>query len=232
MLLGRFVALATRTATGKRLLWRTWYQFLAARYRDPSWTFMNYGYRSPTGGETRPQPVLDAADEPDRACIQLYDLVAGAVPLAGCDVLEVGCGRGGGAAYVARYLKPRRMVAIDLSPRAVALCRARFALPALSFEVGDAERLPFGDASFDAVLNVESSHCYGHLAAFLGEVRRVLRPGGTQARPDRERVRSSPGRRLLRVRRPARERALRPVPPRHVPVPRVRARAGGRRLTV
>jgi SAM-dependent methyltransferase len=179
MLLGRFVALATRTATGKRLLWRTWYQFLAARYRDPRWTFMNYGYQSPAGGETRPPPVLDAADEPDRACIQLYDLVAGAVPLAGRDVLEVGCGRGGGAAYVARYLKPRRMVAIDLSPRAVALCRARFNLPTLSFEVGDAERLPFGDASFDAVLNVESSHCYGHLAAFFREVRRVLRPGGT-----------------------------------------------------
>ena len=179
MLLGRFVAFVTRTAAGKRLLWRTWYQFLAARYRDPSWTFMNYGYRSPAGGATRPPPVLDAADEPDRACIQLYDLVAGAVPLAGCDVLEVGCGRGGGAAYVARYLKPRRMVAVDLSPRAVALCRARFAVPALSFEVGDAERLPFGDASFDVVLNVESSHCYGHFAAFLGEVRRVLRPGGT-----------------------------------------------------
>ena len=179
MLLGRFVALATRTAAGKRLLWRTWYQFLAARYRDPNWTFMNYGYRSPAGATTRTPPVLDAADEPDRACIQLYDLVAGAVPLAGREVLEVGCGRGGGAAYVARYLKPRRMVAIDLSPRAVALCRARFALPALSFEVGDAERLPFGDASFDVVLNVESSHCYGRLAAFLGEVRRVLRPGGT-----------------------------------------------------
>jgi SAM-dependent methyltransferase len=178
MLLGRLVALATRTAAGKRLLWRTWYQFLATRYRDPSWTFMNYGYRSPAGETGRPPPVLDAADEPDRSCIQLYDLVAGAAPLAGREVLEVGCGRGGGAAYVARYLRPRRMVGLDLSARAVALCRQRFDLPGLSFEVGDAERLPFGDASFDAVVNVESSHCYGRVAAFLGEVRRVLRPGG------------------------------------------------------
>src|SRR6185312_7784103 len=46
-LLARFVALATRTARGKRLLWRSWYQFLAARYPDPRWTFMNYGYRAP-----------------------------------------------------------------------------------------------------------------------------------------------------------------------------------------
>jgi SAM-dependent methyltransferase len=44
--------------------------------------------------------------------------------------------------------------------------------------VGDAGRLPFGDGSFDAVINVESSHCYGNISAFLSEVRRVLRPGG------------------------------------------------------
>jgi SAM-dependent methyltransferase len=71
------------------------------------------------------------------------------------------------------------MVGVDLSSRAVALCRARFEVPGLSFEPGDAERLPFGDASFDAVLNVESSHCYGSLPVFLGEVRRVLRLAGS-----------------------------------------------------
>jgi len=177
VLLGRLVSLAGRLPASKRLLWRSWYQFLATRYRDPRWTFMNYGYRSP--GMSTAGPILDTADEADRSCIQLYDVVAGAVPLAGRDVLEVGSGRGGGASYVARYLEPRRYVGIDLSPRAVALCRTRFDVPGLSFEVGDAERLPFGDASFDVVLNVESSHCYGHLPAFLGEVRRVLRPRGS-----------------------------------------------------
>jgi SAM-dependent methyltransferase len=176
MLLARAVELATRSARGKRLLWRTWYQFLAARYRDPGWTFMNYGYRPPEG--EAPPLSLDRGDEDDRSCIQLYDAVARGAPLAGRDVLEVGCGRGGGAAYVARALGPRRLVAVDLSTRAVALCRLRFAHPRLSFEVGDAERLPFGDATFDIVLNVESSHCYGHLDLFLREVRRVLRPDG------------------------------------------------------
>jgi SAM-dependent methyltransferase len=177
MLLARAVELATRSARGKRLLWRTWYQFLAARYRDPSWTFMNYGYRVPDGEAAAPLP-LAADDEDDRSCIQLYDAVARGAPIAGRDVLEVGCGRGGGAAYVARALDPRRMVAVDLSARAVALCRRRFAHPRLWFEVGDAEQLPFGDATFDVVLNVESSHCYGHFDRFLREVRRVLRPGG------------------------------------------------------
>jgi ubiquinone/menaquinone biosynthesis C-methylase UbiE len=43
---------------------------------------------------------------------------------------------------------------------------------------GDAERLPFEDNSFDAVVNVESSHCYGSMDAFLNQVKRVLRRGG------------------------------------------------------
>src|SRR5207302_191357 len=38
--------------------------------------------------------------------------------------------------------------------------------------------LPFEDESVDAILNVESSHCYGSLPAFFGEVCRVLKPGG------------------------------------------------------
>ena len=72
MLLTRLVSFMSGTARGKRLLWRGWYQFLAARYRDPRWTFMNYGYRSPEA----PAPPLDPGDEPDRACIQLSDVVA------------------------------------------------------------------------------------------------------------------------------------------------------------
>jgi SAM-dependent methyltransferase len=174
MLLSRFMSFVSRTGRGKRLLWRGWYQFLASRYRDLRWTFMNYGYRSPEV----PAPPLDPADEPDRSYIQLYDVVARGAALAGRDLLEIGCGRGGGAAYVARAFGPRRVVAVDLSPRAIALCRSRFRQPNLSFEVGDAERLPFPDGAFDAVLNVESSHCYGRFDLFLREVRRVLRPGG------------------------------------------------------
>ena len=173
-MLARFVDMVSRSATGKRLLWRSWYQFLAARYRDPAWTFMNYGYRSADD----PAPQLDPATEPERSCAQLYDVVARGAPIRGREVLEVGCGRGGGAAYVARAFEPRRMVAVDLSPRAIALCRSRFVQPNLAFQVGDAEKLPFGDASFDVVVNVESSHCYGHFGLFLREVRRVLHPNG------------------------------------------------------
>ena len=43
---------------------------------------------------------------------------------------------------------------------------------------GDAENLPFVDQSFDAVINIEASHCYPGFPRFLAEVARVLRPGG------------------------------------------------------
>jgi ubiquinone/menaquinone biosynthesis C-methylase UbiE len=39
--------------------------------------------------------------------------------------------------------------------------------------------MPFPDASFDAVINVESSHCYPSMGRFLSEVHRVLRPRGS-----------------------------------------------------
>jgi SAM-dependent methyltransferase len=175
MLLARLASLATRTARGRRALWRTWYQFLAARYREPGWTFMNYGYRDPGGAAG---PPLDPGDEADRSFIQLYDAVARGAPVAGRDLLEIGCGRGGGAAYLARALAPRRMVAVDLSSRAIALCRRRFERPNLTSRWGTRNGCRSGDASFDAVINVESSQCYGNFSAFLAEVRRVLRPGG------------------------------------------------------
>ena len=48
----------------------------------------------------------------------------------------------------------------------------------LSFKNGDAEKIPFQDNSFDVILNVESSHCYGNMANFIAEVYRVLKPNG------------------------------------------------------
>ena len=159
----------------RRWLWKRWYQYLAG-YRLPDWSFMNYGFER-TGALDK-WLDLEAADEPDRYCIQLYHQVAAAIDLEGLDVLEVGSGRGGGASYVRRYLKPRSLTGVDFSPKAVEFCRRKHTIDGLSFVVGDAESLPFEDASFDAVINVESSHCYGSLAAFFGQVKRVLRPGG------------------------------------------------------
>ena len=161
----------------RRTLWRTWYQVLAGRFAQPEWTFMNYGYADLEPG-AQPTP-LDEADEPDRYSAQLYAHVVRDGDLRGKTVLEVGSGRGGGSAYLARYLAPRSVLGVDYSANAVALSRKRHAgIPNLTFQQGDAEKLPCEDGAFDAVVNVESSHCYGSMEKFLGEVFRVLKPGG------------------------------------------------------
>ena len=137
---------------------------------------MNYGY-APLDPQTE-KLVLDDADESDRYCIQLYQHVASAVDLHGLTVLEVGSGRGGGSCYIKRYLKPKTMVGVDFSENAVAFSNKNHSVEGLSFVTGDAESLPFEHNSFDVVVNVESSHCYGSMDTFLMQVKRVLQPGG------------------------------------------------------
>jgi SAM-dependent methyltransferase len=161
----------------RRFLWKSWYGFLARRFPVEGWNFMNYGYQ-PTGADS-PRLELAPDDEPERYCIQLYHRVAQAAgALEGKDVLEVGSGRGGGASYVHRYLKPRRVVGADFSRSAVDLANRRLGGDGLTYVEGDAEDLPFEAGSFDVVLNVESSHCYPSRPRFFAEVARVLRPGG------------------------------------------------------
>ena len=157
------------------LLWKWWYPVLTRLTRDARVAFLNYGY---AGDDKAAEPVLEERDEPDRPCIQLYDRVAGAIDLQGLRVLEVSCGHGGGASYVARYLGPASVLGIDRNPRAIELCRAMHRVDGLTFDRGDALALDFAEGAFDVVLNVEASHCYPDVPRFLGGVQRVLRPGG------------------------------------------------------
>lgn len=162
--------------TAREPVIRRWYDQMSRIDRDADMTLMNYGWASL---DPMHVPVrLEETDEVNRYSIQLYHQVAGAVDLRGCDVLEVGSGRGGGASFMARYLEPRSMTGLDFSPKAVEFCQRHYSFPGLIFRQGNAESLPFGDSSFDAVVNIESSHCYGSIRVFLREVHRVLKPGG------------------------------------------------------
>src|SRR5262245_29508563 len=73
-------------------------------------------------------------------------------------VLDVGSGNG----YVlSRYaMAGARVNGVDLTERAIGLCRRRFALMGLpgGFVVGNAERLPFDDATFDCVCSMGVLH--------------------------------------------------------------------------
>ena len=167
---------AERRAAARKRMFKLLYDGLRRGARGGDVGFLNYGYAPE--GQADGSLELPSEREADRYAMQLYDRVASAVPLRGLDVLEVGCGRGGGAAFVFERHEPRALTGLDLSDVAVAYCRRRYGRVGLQFVAGDAERLPFADASFDAVLNVESSHCYPNVGVFLTEVARVLRPGG------------------------------------------------------
>jgi ubiquinone/menaquinone biosynthesis C-methylase UbiE len=155
-------------------IWKLWYPLLTRRLRSDDVQFLNYAF------ETEP-PMglpLSPADEPNRACIQLYHHVATQVDLRGRNVLEVSCGHGGGASYLTRALRPSHYTALDLNPTGIRFCQQRHRVDGLTFVQGDAEDLPFPESTFDAVVNVEASHCYPDFPRFLAGVARVLHPGG------------------------------------------------------
>jgi ubiquinone/menaquinone biosynthesis C-methylase UbiE len=155
---------------------RAVYSTINSRLKNEDSAFMNYGY-VPLDSN-RIALKLDPEDESDRLSIQLYSRVTGAWNLRSKDVLEVGCGRGGGASFIARYLHPASVTGVDISARAVRYCRRRHPISRLTFLRGEAEHLPVPSSSFDVVVNIESSHTYPSFERFLSEVARVLRPNG------------------------------------------------------
>jgi ubiquinone/menaquinone biosynthesis C-methylase UbiE len=175
MLRRTFDVAARASPKFRRLMMKSWYETLVVLDRERDITFMNYGYSNLNGAGDLP---LRDNEQENRYCIQLYHHVAAAIDLKDKDVVEVGSGRGGGAAYIARYLGPRSMKGIDFSKKAIEFCRKYYSVDGLSFLQGDAEDLPLADHSVDVIINLESSHCYGSMTRFLGEVYRVLRPDG------------------------------------------------------
>ena len=171
-----FISLVRLSPKFQRSIWRWWYQRLAKRATDSGWTFMNYGYSSLSDNSFID---LKPEDESNRLFIQLYNYASSQIPLNNKKVLEIGSGRGGGASFVARYHHPESMTGLDYSSSAIKLSsKIHSNVSNLHFIKGDAENLPFDDNTFDAVINIESSHCYGNMRKFLDEVYRVLKKGG------------------------------------------------------
>lgn len=110
------------------------------------------------------------------ADLDQIEALAAAMP--GARALDLGCGGGHVAYRLAAHAGS--VVAYDLTPamlRAVAAEAAARGL-ALTTQAGAAERMPFGDATFDLVASRFSAHHWRDLDAGLRETRRVLAPGG------------------------------------------------------
>jgi SAM-dependent methyltransferase len=100
---------------------------------------------------------------------------------SGQTVLDVACGTGVVSVTAARI--GARVTALDLTPELLERARenARIAAVEIDWHEGDVEKLPFANAAFDVVLSE-----FGHIFAprpevAIGEMLRVLKPGGTIA---------------------------------------------------
>ena len=180
---------------------RLFYEALAAFFGGATkWQLMNYGYAFLPDDPAGDPPALDPEEHAERFCLHLYHVVAAQTSLAGKRLLEVGSGRGGGTSYVHRRLGPAETVGVDLAASAVRFCqKVHGGIGGLSFRQADAAALPFPDGSFDAVLNVESSHGYPDVEAFYRQVYRVLRPGGHFLYTDYGRVAKPAAERMARA---------------------------------
>jgi 2-polyprenyl-3-methyl-5-hydroxy-6-metoxy-1,4-benzoquinol methylase len=88
-------------------------------------------------------------------------------------LLEVGGGQGELAERIARELRAE-VTMVDQSERMVELAAAR----GLAAQVGDVQQLPFADGSFDVAVAAWMLYHVPDLDRGLGELTRVLEPGG------------------------------------------------------
>lgn len=98
----------------------------------------------------------------------------------GAKILEVGCGRGAGAAMLLKEFAPALLHAMDLDLRMIR--QAQDYLPPqqndIFLYVGDVLHLPYPDATMDAVFGFGVLHHLPDWPGGLGEIARVLKPGG------------------------------------------------------
>jgi ubiquinone/menaquinone biosynthesis C-methylase UbiE len=100
------------------------------------------------------------------------------VPAAEGRVLEIGIGSGLNLPFYTR--KAEHVIGLDPSPRLLSMARqaARPSLGAVEFVEGSAEAIPLEDRSVDTVVTTWTLCSIPNAPGSLGEMRRVLKPGG------------------------------------------------------
>jgi ubiquinone/menaquinone biosynthesis C-methylase UbiE len=122
---------------------------------------------------------------------KVRDRILESIPWRGDEnVLDVGCGRGLFLIGAAQRLKKGRATGVDIwaddlsgnsAEATLANAKAEGVAGRVKIETADARKLPFADSSFDVVLSslaIHNLHSSQERAKVLGEIARVLKPGG------------------------------------------------------
>jgi SAM-dependent methyltransferase len=96
-------------------------------------------------------------------------------------VLDVGCGTGALSATLARVTGASKIVGIDPSNGFVEYAQTQIADPRVTFEVGDAQNLPYPDASFDCCMALLAVDYIPDAPKAAIEMRRVTKTAGVVA---------------------------------------------------
>ena len=92
------------------------------------------------------------------------------------DLLDIGCGRGGGLSVYRDYFKFNKLTGLDINKNQIDFCKRTH--KDIDFVEGSAMELPFEDSTFNVITNVESSNYYIFYDDFIKEVYRTLTPSG------------------------------------------------------
>jgi ubiquinone/menaquinone biosynthesis C-methylase UbiE len=100
-------------------------------------------------------------------------------------VLDFACGEGYGSDALARVA--RRVIGVDIDPTSICHATRTYRRQNLEFRAGSATRIPVESASVDLVVSFETIEHLAEHDLMLGEIKRVLVPGGTLiiSTPDR-----------------------------------------------
>lgn len=121
-------------------------------------------------------------DNLEMAQINLIETLASFLTRRSGAVLDVACGKGASTKFLTKYFHPSRITGINISERQLQVCRA--IAPECNFELMDATKLAFHDATFDNLLCIEAAFHFQTRRDFLAEAYRVLTPGGRLALSD------------------------------------------------
>lgn len=150
----RFARLATDTVVRWPRLWRIFRRPLRREF-DQIATFWDRGR--------------------DRAHLASYEAALDAVEALPKRALDIGTGTGAGAFAIARRFPQAEVIGVDIAP--AMLEEARKKVPPeladrVSFQAGDASKLPFADGSFELV-------GLANMIPFFDEIERIVAPGGS-----------------------------------------------------